>query len=126
MLKILKIILLALPWFITGFIFRDVSYFDEINLPFFTIPKFVFPIAWTILYLLIAISTYYILDKNSLKDIKSYLKTLFINYLFNQLFMVIFFGLNNIFLGFVDTVCIFITSLFLYYETKEIHMHLSS
>ena len=43
------------------------------------------------------------------------------NYIFNQLFTFFFFSLKNIFLGFVDIVLTFITSLFLYYETKEIN-----
>lgn len=121
MKKILKFILFLLPWFLSSIIFPfDMNYYNSLNLPFFAIPKFLFPIIWTILYFLIAYSVYQISEVYSFKDTKSYNKILIINYIFNQLFMFFFFTLKNPFLGFVDVLLTFITSLFLYYETNEL------
>ena len=111
-----------LPWFLSGIFFSsNLSFYDEIHLPAFALPKsFFFPV-WTILYFLIAISITILLKKNYIRYEKEYQKALFYNYLFNQFFLFFFFTLENIFFAFIDTVLIFITSLFLYYETKKIN-----
>ena len=120
MLKsILKFIIILIPWFFTSLICNNYSYFDTINVPSFTIPKSLFGIAWTVLYILISISIYMVLN-NKYIDLKEYKKTVLTNYIFNQLYVVLFFCLRSNFFAFVDTVAIFITSLFLYYETKYI------
>ena len=48
---------------------------------------------------------------------KAYKKVLLINYLSNQLFTILFFNLENLFLSFVDTVIVFMSSLYLYEAT---------
>lgn len=121
MKKLFKFVLCLLPWFLSTLIFPfNSKYYETLNLPFFAIPRFLFPIVWTILYILIAISIYKIYNIYAYKDIKSYNKALITNYIFNQLFMFFFFTIKNPFLGFVDTLLTFITSLFLYYETNEL------
>lgn len=111
-----------LPWFLSGIIFSsNLSFYDEIHLPSFALPKSLFFPVWTILYFLIAISITILLKKNYIRYEKEYKKSLFYNYLFNQFFLFFFFTLENIFFAFIDTVLIFITSLFLYYETKELN-----
>ena len=121
MKKIIKFIILLLPWFLGGLIFRvDTSFYTSLNLPKFAPPTYFFPIVWTCLYILITISSYLVYNKSYYKYNTSYNKTLIYNYIFNQLYTFFFFTLKSIFLGFVDIVLVFITSLFLYYETKEI------
>lgn len=120
--KILTYIIILLPWFLSSILVGNSSdYYNCLNLPFFAPPMIVFPIVWTILYILIAFSVYLIYKENHLRDIKEYNKTLTINYLFNQLFAFVFFGLQSPFLGFVVTVIVLITSLFLYYESKRLN-----
>ena len=86
MKKILKFLLIALPWFIGGFVFRsDTIFYKSLNKPFFAPPSIVFPIVWTILYILIAISIYLIYKDNNYKNIPQYNKTLLINYFSNQI-----------------------------------------
>lgn len=111
-----------LPWFLSGLLFSsNFAFYDKIHLPFFALPKnFFFPV-WTILYFLIAISITILLNKNFIHYEKEYKKALLYNYIFNQLFLFFFFTLESIFFGFVDTILIFITTLFLYYETKELN-----
>ena len=122
MKKILKFILILLPWFIGGVLFRsDTIFYKSLNKPVFAPPSILFPIVWTILYLLIAISIYLILKNNKLKDIPSYTKTLIINYFSNQIFSFLFFTLKSPFLALIDTFIVFISSLFLYYESKELN-----
>ena len=122
MKKILKFMLILLPWFIGGILFRsDTIFYKSLNKPVFAPPSILFPIVWTILYILIAISIYLILKNNKLKDIPNYTKTLIINYFSNQVFSFLFFTLKSPFLALIDTFIVFISSLFLYYESKELN-----
>ena len=122
MKKILNFILILLPWFIGGIIFRsDTIFYKSLNKPVFAPPSILFPIIWTILYFLIALNIYLIFKNNNYKDTLSYNKTLLINYFSNQIFSFLFFTLKSPFLALIDTFIVFISSLFLYYESKELN-----
>ena len=113
--NVVRFLIYLLPWFISSIIFRvDTSFYDSINKPFFAPPGIVFPIVWTILYILIAIGLY--TNKNKSID---YYKSLIINYFSNQIFTFLFFIVKSPFIAFVDTVIVLISSLFLYNETKS-------
>ena len=58
---------------------------------------------------------------NNYKDTPSYNKTLLINYFSNQIFSFLFFTIKSPFLALIDTFIVFISSLFLYYESKELN-----
>lgn len=119
--KILIFITCLAPWFLASIIPVDYNYYDGLTLPFFTLPKVAFPIVWTILYILIAISMYGVFSTYTFKEVPiSYKKALVINYLFNQSFTIFFFLFKNNFLGFVSCLGTFISSLFLYHETFKI------
>ena len=61
MKKIFKFLLILLPWFIGGLLFRsDTIFYKSLNKPIFAPPSIVFPIVWSILYILIGISIYII------------------------------------------------------------------
>lgn len=112
--KLLKYILFLLPWFLSSILSSNkYNYYNSLNLPFFAPPKIIFPIVWFVLFILIAYSVYKVY---SMSD-KTYKKVLFINYLSNQLFTILFFNLENLFLSFVDTVIVFMSSLYLYEAT---------
>ena len=65
-----KFLIIIIPWFIGGLIFRsDTTFYKSLNKPVFAPPSILFPIVWTILYILIAISISLILKDNKLKDI---------------------------------------------------------
>ena len=122
MKKIFKFLIFLFPWFISSFLFRsDTIFYKSLNKPSFAPPSILFPIVWTILYTLIAISIYIIYKDNKLKDIPSYNKTLLINYFSNQIFSFLFFTLKSPFLALIDTFIVLISSLFLYYESKELN-----
>ena len=122
MKKIVKFLAILLPWFIGGLIFRsDTVFYKSINKPVFAPPSILFPIVWTILYILIAISIYYIYEKNSFKYTQDYNKALLINYFSNQIFSLLFFTLKSPFLALIDTIIVLVSSLFLYYESKDLN-----
>lgn len=110
-----------LPWFLASAVPVDYNYYSSINLPSFAPPKLFFIIAWAIVYTFIALSSSSILNNYKWNEVtKSYKVTLLINYLFNQAYTLIFFGLKNNFLAFVDTVGTFISCLFLCLETSNL------
>lgn len=122
MKKFFKFLCFLLPWFISGLLFStDTIFYKGLNKPAFAPTPIVFPIVWTILYILIAISIYIIYKDNSYKDTKDYNKTLLINYFSNQIFSFLFFTLKSPFLALIDTVVVLISSLFLYYEANELN-----
>ena len=126
MKKVFLFLATLLPWFISSIIPLNYKYYDTINKPIFAPPKIFYPIAWTIMYILIAITIYTILRNYKIKDIKpTYKITLLINYIFNQSFTLLFFGLNNPFLGFVSCLGTLLSSLFLYEETSLLNSKIS-
>lgn len=121
MKKFITYLIILAPWFLSSLLFKDsLNFFDSINVPFFALPKWSYGIAWGILYLLISFNIYKIITKNKFKDIKDYYLILLINYIFNQLYLFLFFYLKSTFLGLVDSILILISSLYLYLESKEI------
>lgn len=115
--NVIKYLLFLLPWFLSAIFSMDnFSFYKSLNLPIFAPPAMLFPIVWTILFILISISIYMVWD-NSTKDYKW---TLLINYILNQLFIVSFFVLKSPFLGFANSLAVFISTLFLYFETNDI------
>lgn len=119
--KFITYILCLIPWFLSSFIPFNKEFYESLILPFFTPPNLFFSIFWTITYLLIAFSIYQVIQKVGFRNLpKSYLRVLLINYLSNQSFPVVFFLLQNTFLGFVSCIITFISCLFLYEETTNI------
>ena len=122
MKKILKFILFLIPWFISSILFgSDNIFYKGLNKPSFAPAPIVFPIVWTILYILIAISIYLVFKNNSFKNTSSYNKSLLINYFSNQIFTFLFFTLKSPFLALIDTFIVLLSSLFLYYDSKELN-----
>lgn len=116
-----KFIIILLPWFLSSLIPINKEFYNSLTLPSFTPPQMAYGIIWSIIYICISISIYQILNTYKIKDIpKSYKYTLLLNYIANQSFQPLFFLLKSPFLGFVSCILTFITSLFLYKETKDL------
>lgn len=121
MKRFVKFIIILLPWFLSSLVPIDKNYYSSLNLPWFAPPGIAFGIIWTFLYICIAISIYQIINNHNKKDIpNSYKYTLLLNYIANQSFQPQFFYFKNNFLGFISCIITFITSLFLYKETKDL------
>ena len=119
---ILSFILILLPWLISGIIFPyNKDFYEALKIPSFALPGFVIGIIWLVLYVLISISIYIINKKINILKNNDYLYILLTNYLANQLFSFAFFYLMSPFLAFVMTTITFISSIFLFIETREIN-----
>lgn len=115
MKNFLKFLLYFLPWFLSSILFKiDTHFYETLKKPFFAPSPIVFAIVWPILYFLIAYSLY----KNNNKTL-TYYKSLIINYFSNQIYTFLFFIIKSPFIAFIDTVIVFISSLFLYNEIKK-------
>ena len=127
MKKIITFLCCLLPWFISNLISLDYNYYQRLKLPSFAPPKAFFGIAWSIIYILIAITIYYVITSYSkIKNIpKNYKIILIINYLLNQSYTLVFFGLKNNFLGIISSLGTFLSTLFLYEETSLINSKIS-
>ena len=126
MKKILKFIVVLIPWFLSAIIFKtDKTFYKNIEKPFFAPSPIIFPIVWTILYVLLAISIYLIYKDNKISETKSYNKYLIINYISNQAFQFLFFTIKSPFLALIDTIIVLISSLYLYYESKKLNKNSS-
>lgn len=122
MKKFLKFVIILAPWFISAILFKtDKTFYKNINKPFFAPSPILFPIVWTILYILLAISIYLIFRDNKISETKEYSKFLTINYVANQAFQFLFFTIKSPFLALIDTIIVFISSLYLYYEAKKLN-----
>ena len=122
MKKILKFVIILIPWFLSAILFKtDKTFYKNINKPFFAPTPIIFPIVWTILYILLAISIYLIYKDNKFSETKNYNKTLIINYISNQAFQFFFFTIKSPFLALIDTIIVFVSSLYLYYESKKLN-----
>lgn len=119
--KFFTFIICLLPWFVASIVPVDYNYYKEINLPWFAPPTIFYGIAWTIVYILIAFSITSLLNSYRFKELpKSYKISLLVNYLFNQSYTLVFFGLKSNFLGFVSCLGTLISCLFLFTETYNL------
>ena len=127
MKKLIIFLCCLLPWFISNIIPLDYSYYKDLKLPFFAPPQSFFGIAWSTIYILTAITIYYVVTSyGKIKNIpKSYKIILIINYLLNQSYTLVFFGLKNNFLGIISSLGTFLSTLFLYEETSLINSKVS-
>lgn len=108
-------------WLLSGLLFKvNNDYYSLLKLPFFVLSGKLISIIWFIIYILITISIIKIIKKINIFKNKDYLYMLITNYLANQLFMYFFFYLMSPFLGFIITIIISLSTIFLYLETKKI------
>jgi len=119
--KVLRFIICFIPWLISGLIFKfDASYYDMLNIPKFALTPTVISIAWILIYVLIAISIYMISSEKNIVKESDYFYVLITNYLANQLFLYGFFNLKSPFFGFILTTVTFVSSVFLFLETRNL------
>lgn len=82
------------------------------------IPMFVFPIVWSVIYVLIGISNYLIYKETGNKAEQIYIFQLFLNFMWTP----IFFGLRNILLTLIWTIFLLVfvfINLVKYYKIKK-------
>lgn len=79
------------------------TWYATLNKPFFSPPNFIFAPVWTTLYILMGISLYLVWQKGKVPTI------FWIQLILNFLWSILFFGLKNPVLGFVEIVVLWIT-----------------
>lgn len=80
-------------------IIKNMSIYESLNKPF-TVPMIVFPIVWTVLYLLMSYSLYRVIRFNN-KNIESSLIIYMLNLVFNSVWTLIYFGLFKYLFAFI-------------------------
>ncbi len=92
--EIISILIPLIGGFVSGLIsMSGFKEFNSLTKPFLSLPGFLFPIIWTILYVLMGIGSYLIYMENNYHSsccLKIYAINLFVNFLWSP----IFFGLN--------------------------------
>ena len=118
---ILLFIIILFFWLLSGLIFKyNSEFYNMLSLPIFSLDGRIISIIWFIIYILITISIILIIKKTNILKNNDYLYILLTNYLSNQLFMYFFFKLMSPFLGFAVTTVTFLSSIFLFMETRKI------
>lgn len=117
-----KLIFYIIITFVIGGLFvmlTDNSFFKDLNKPF-DVPAIVFPIVWSILYLLMAISAYLVSEeKNTSSEIAIY----FIQLIVNSLWTLFFFGFKLYFFSFLWLLLLLVLVLimvFKFYKVRKI------
>ncbi len=89
--------------FVSGFISGDsMESFNSLTKPPFSPPGWLFPLAWSILYILMGISSYLVYTSSASKELKqSALKTYGIQLIINFSWSIIFFNFNLYYAAFI-------------------------
>ena len=121
MKKLCLFLLIFFPWYIGSFLFPiNLSYYQQLELPIRISPLGYFGL-WTSMYLILSFLSVRIISQVGYRYSKDYLRSVLFNYSVHQLFLYFFFTMKSPFLGFTDSMILFISTLILYYETKEIN-----
>ena len=94
-------------------IFSDTMFYGVINKPPLSPPSIVFPIVWTILYLLLGYSRY------RAKEDKKGLKLFYISLAINAIWSLVFFNLQNYLQGFILIIIMIILQIFIMIRFKK-------
>lgn len=95
------------------------SIYDIINVPKFAPPGWLFPIVWTILYILMGISSYLISEENSSTTVSA-LTVYFIQLFVNFFWSIIFFSMKNFVFAFIWLLLLIILIVVMIYRFYKI------
>ena len=102
--------------------FIGTDIYTKINRPFLSPPGIVFPIVWTVLYALMGISLYMVLESSNINKDSAF--TIYIIQLIvNSSWTLIFFGLNNFLLGvfwIIFLIILVITMIITFYRINKL------
>lgn len=88
------------------------TWYATLNKPFFNPPNYLFGPVWTVLYTLMGISAYLIYREGTKKkDVKEALNIFWIQLILNSLWSIIFFGMKNPSLAFVEIIFMWVAIL---------------
>ena len=111
---------------LSAFFSGRTSLYSQINKPSLSPPGFVFPIVWTILYILMGISSYIIYESEN-PNKKNALRTYAIQLFFNFWWSIIFFRFSLYlvaFLWLLSLIAIIIVMIYQFYQIKRLASYL--
>ncbi|MCX8074290.1 MAG: tryptophan-rich sensory protein [Clostridia bacterium] len=123
MIKIKELLLFIFGTLFIGFLgsfLGDFDIYNNLTKPSFAPPSYIFPIMWTILYVLMGISAYMIYESGS-KNTKRALNVYFIQLFINVIWSYIFFGLQLRLLALIWLILLLVTVIYmivLFYKIK--------
>lgn len=109
------------------FVFKNMDTYNLLNKPALSPPSIVFPIAWTILYILMGISIYRVMQTDNKRKNDARL-IYFIQLVINALWTPIFFGFNEYFLAFlwiIMLILLVITMIITFFKIDKISSYLN-
>lgn len=116
LLSFLIVILIS----VVGSQFTDTSGWYESVKPSITPPNYVFPVVWTILYIMIALALYFSWTNADKKEKKTLVSWFSVNLSANLIWSIFFFGLKLPTIAFIDILIILISSFVLVRLTWKI------
>lgn len=87
------------------------SWYSTLTKPPFSPPNWLFGPAWTILYILMGVAFYLIWTSKNSKEQEYAIKLFLIQLVLNALWSIVFFGLRNPLLGFIDIIALWVVIL---------------
>jgi len=122
--EVITLILCFVAVFLVAFLGSRItitdSWYDSVK-PSITPPSFVFPIVWTILFILLALSMFLSLTNANKKEKRMLYVFFGANLILNFLWSFFYFGLHNVLFAFVDLILLWITILILVILTWKIN-----
>lgn len=113
-------------WLLGDFIFKaDTIFYELLNVPWYAMSPEFMSTSWFIVYILMTISIIMVMKTTNILRHYDYLYILITNYLASQLFPFMFYTLKSPFFGFIISAIVFISSIFLYIETRIINKRAS-
>lgn len=109
------------------FVYRNIESYKLLNKPPLSPPSIVFPIVWTIIFILLGTSIYRVMNADSSKKEEAKL-IYFIQLIVNALWTPIFFGLKEYFLAFlwiIMLILLVVTMLITFFKIDKISFYLN-
>lgn len=124
---IISILIPLVTGFLSYFLSRSgMAYYETLNKPALNPPSILFPIVWTILYILMGISSYIVYTSDSPFRQKA-LKWYVIQLIFNFGWSIIFFGLSKLLFAYIWLLILIasiVVMIYYFYKVKPIAAYL--
>lgn len=113
-LLIFIVVTIVIGSFFAFFLMDEMKAYDSMDKPALSPPTIVFPIAWSILYILMAISLYIVSESKKDKEEKNKIYIVYsVQLILNSLWTLIFFGLKQRLLAFIWILALLVSVIYM-------------